>query len=553
MGRRKKSSRPPIPSDHNDNIGVEIIDNEEPSSSRGTNSQRDLPGQENPNQICLGNLYHKTLKRRRGESEDQAQKRRDADKKRKATNNEQKKKSRAKESVEEARLRKAARNRNDREARARESEALKQSRLIREKQCRGRRANMQLSRETALISIELDENVVPEHYCGDMNLTCTHCKAKHFVNELPRDGSFTVCCNKGSVQLPRIETDRYVKSLLDGTDPDSKVFMENIRSYNCAFGFVSVGVNLNMPACIGPYCFRIHGQMYHRTSTVHPDEGEKRSFSQLYILDEELAIAERLADPANSGCKSHIMEKLTTVMRSNPFAAAYKMMHEVEETEVLMAERDGRNPPKISMALLQNRKQDKRRYNAQRCNEVAVIFTSSDGEPPLDRDLRIHLKTDNVSIPKMQQVSILHKNLDALCYPLLFPNGEQGWGEDVMLSNPRGTGERARKRVTLKMYYSFYLQIRDYFNPMLSAGRLTQQYVVDAYVKAEANDLNYIRSHQKELRCDSYSNVWSHYVNEESASNQGAPVGKKIILPSSFSGSPRKYAGALSRCNGNSP
>jgi hypothetical protein len=55
-----------------------------------------------------------------------------------------------------------------------------------------------------------------------------------------------------------------------------------------------------------------------------------------------------------------------------------------------------------------------------------------------------------------------------------------------MLCNPRGTGERARKRVLLKMYCSYYLQVRGNFNPLVSAGRLTQQYIIDAYFKAEA-------------------------------------------------------------------
>jgi len=405
------------------------------------------------------------------------------------------------------------------------------------------KANVRFNLIAANSVEELNEELIMEHNCGQMNKVCSHCDARHFSKELPTDGLFTICCNKGSVKLPRIETDDYIKGLLDGTDPDSKSFMESIRSYNCAFGFVSVGVKLNMPTGIGPYCFRIHGQVYHRTSTLHPDDGEKRSFSQLYILDEDLAIAERLSDPANAACKNHIMEKLTHVMNTNPFGQAYKMMHEVEESEKNKAEREGKNMPKITMALLQNRNQDQRRYNAQKCSEVAVIFTSAAGEPPLERDLRIHLKCDKDSVPKMQQVSILHKNLEALCYPVLFPKGEQGWGDDVMLSNPRGTGEKARKRVTLKMYYSYYLQIRDYFNPMLSAGRLTQQYIVDAYVKAEANDLNYIRTHQKELRCDSYTNVLSHHLAGTASNNRSsveeAPVGKKIILPSSFSGSPR--------------
>jgi len=118
------------------------------------------------------------------------------------------------------------------------------------------------------------------------------------------------------------------------------------------------------------------------------------------------------------------MEKLAAVMRNNPFAIAYKMMHELEEAEKAIATHNSLLMPKITMALLQNRNQDQRSYNPQRCNEVTVSFTSPDGEPPLERGLRIHLKSNNEPIPKIQQVSFLHKNLDALSYPLLFPNGD---------------------------------------------------------------------------------------------------------------------------------
>jgi hypothetical protein len=85
--------------------------------------------------------------------------------------------------------------------------------------------------------------------------------ARHFCKELPSDGQFTVCCNKGAVELPQFQSDATIESLLKGNHADSKSFLESIRSYNSAFAFVSVGVDLNMPGGVGPYCFRIHGQV----------------------------------------------------------------------------------------------------------------------------------------------------------------------------------------------------------------------------------------------------------------------------------------------------
>src|ERR1700722_4248359 len=126
------------------------------------------------------------------------------------------------------------------------------------------------------------------------------------------------------------------------------------------------------------------------------------------------------------------------------------------------------------------------------------------------RDLLVHLRPNSDNPYKTNRIGILNKNLDALTYPLLFPNGEQSWGEDLALFDPDNTNPNGRKRVTLKMYYSYLFSIRDVFNPILSAGRLTQQYVVDAYVKAEANDLNYVRHNQTKLRADTYESLVKH-------------------------------------------
>ncbi|UYV69181.1 hypothetical protein LAZ67_6002683 [Cordylochernes scorpioides] len=49
-------------------------------------------------------------------------------------------------------------------------------------------------------------------------------------------------------------------------------FMENIRSVNSALAFASMGANLVPPPGYGPYCFRINGQIYHRSATMAPKD-----------------------------------------------------------------------------------------------------------------------------------------------------------------------------------------------------------------------------------------------------------------------------------------
>jgi len=93
------------------------------------------------------------------------------------------------------------------------------------------------------------------------------------------------------------------------------------------------------------------------------------------------------------------------------------------------------------------------------------------------------------------------------------------------------------RRVTQMEYYSYLLSIRASFNPILNAGKLFQQYVVDAYVKVKANRLNFIQCNQNQLRVEDYCVLQDRLENR--AAVRGVPVGRTVIFSSSFEGSPR--------------
>lgn len=84
-------------------------------------------------------------------------------------------------------------------------------------------------------------------------------------------------------------------------------------------------------------------------------------------------------------------------------------------------------------------------------------------------------------------------------------------------------------------YYGYRFAVRNSFNPFLSAGKLTQQYFVDAYIKTEGNRLNFIKMNQSKLRAETYKCL-ADYLQSDAG---GIYPGKAIILPSSFQGSPR--------------
>lgn len=108
---------------------------------------------------------------------------------------------------------------------------------------------------------------------------------------------------------------------------------------------------------------------------------------------------------------------------------------------------------------------------------------------------------------------------------------------------------KKRKRVTQCEFYSSKSSVCAR-NMLLHGGDVFQQYLVDAYVKTEANRLHYIETHQKELNAASYSGLNDFLYNK--AQKAGAVVGEKVILPSFFVGSPRAmnqgYQDAMSIC-----
>ena len=74
--------------------------------------------------------------------------------------------------------------------------------------------------------------------------------------------------------------------------------------------------------------------------------------------------------------------------------------------------------------------------------------------------------------------------------------------------------------------------------PLPYAGRfLFQQYIVDATCKVGARRLNYLPENQKVLEADNYEGVMDYVTSLDSGSG-ACHIGRPIILPSTYAGSP---------------
>ena len=160
--------------------------------------------------------------------------------------------------------------------------------------------------------------IIPPFYSGPMTTICPHCRSLRFRNE-PLN-----CCHNGKVDIPPLS--QYpvaLHQLLTVRSPQATNFNENIRQYNSAFAFASMGAQIAQPRGRGPYCFRIHGQIYHRSGTLHPPQDTSHRFGQIYILEGHQAVQSRLQAPENQNCREDVMSKITEVMEEvSPFAAA---------------------------------------------------------------------------------------------------------------------------------------------------------------------------------------------------------------------------------------
>eukprot|EP00922_Rhytidocystis_sp_ex-Travisia-forbesii_P017515 GHVS01026102.1.p1 GENE.GHVS01026102.1~~GHVS01026102.1.p1 ORF type:complete len:178 (+),score=6.83 GHVS01026102.1:626-1159(+) len=104
-----------------------------------------------------------------------------------------------------------------------------------------------------------------------------------------------------------------------------------------------------------------------------------------------------------------------------------------------------------------------------------------------------------------------HRSYDPLLYVLLFPYGTDGWCLGLSSQNPSSA-----------------------MNPLLYANRLFQHYLVDMVTKIEDSRLLFICRNQQNLRA-------AHWIGLADAISDGyEKEAGRVILPSSFIGSPRR-------------
>jgi hypothetical protein len=109
----------------------------------------------------------------------------------------------------------------------------------------------------------------------------------------------------------------------------------------------------------------------------------------------------------------------------------------------------------------------------------------------------------------------------------------------MKLANDKGD------RLSQRAYHLFRLHQRSSEYPIIFLSkRLFQQYLVAVWAICDQNNLDWIRSHQPNIRSDLYHGLEETLIREDV---EVASLGKHFILPSSFTGGSR----VISRFDGN--
>ncbi|GBM25087.1 hypothetical protein AVEN_96665-1 [Araneus ventricosus] len=116
----------------------------------------------------------------------------------------------------------------------------------------------------------------------------------------------------------------------------------------------------------------------------------------------------------------------------------------------------------------------------------------------------------------------------------MFPRDEDGYAINFNQVEP-GTSNQINKTASAMPFYAYHLMVRSTENRLLNYRQLLHQYLVDMYAKIEVERLLFIRLNQKKLRVVEYIHLKDAIENDSDPANDG----KLVILPSTFTGSPR--------------
>ncbi|XP_020080111.1 uncharacterized protein LOC109703807 [Ananas comosus] len=277
-----------------------------------------------------------------------------------------------------------------------------------------------------------------------------------------------------------------------------------------------------------------------------PADGHRPKFAQLYIYDTENEISNRIrALGIDDGIEKISRNIVTDLIKmfddQNTIVKAFRMARDRFVHNDFMPMR---------LRLIGARGEVLQQYNSPSCAEIAGLIVGDLGSVDRQRDIIVEHKTEG-----LKRISDLHPSFMAMQYPILFPYGEDGFRLGIRCRQTSRRKTNSRQCVTMREFYAYRIQNRlREGKTLVRGGRLFQQYIVDAFACIEEERLQYIRRNQANLRTEIYKGIRDAVVEGDV---DGNAIGKRIILPSSFTAGPRymvqNYQDAIAICRHSGP
>jgi hypothetical protein len=169
---------------------------------------------------------------------------------------------------------------------------------------------------------------------GLMTTECQYCHALLFNRE--KDSCYRICCCKGKVAFSALMAppQSYIHLFTQNSN-QAREFRKNIRTYNNAFSFTSLGTSFDHDLASsrdGCFTFRIQGTMYHRIGPIRAANGELPVYAQIYFQDSDLEGQVNRRLDIFDHLRRDTMEVIhNTLLHHHPYVHTFKTIHERQD------------------------------------------------------------------------------------------------------------------------------------------------------------------------------------------------------------------------------
>nr|CAD2179517.1 unnamed protein product [Meloidogyne enterolobii] len=380
---------------------------------------------------------------------------------------------------------------------------------------------------------------------------CDYCGALLLKSEVHKTHKYafkriasSFCCKLGKVTLPPYTPHpKYLVDLLNGKSKESKEFLKNQNIYNTLLAFASISAGHEDSSLYGATCFMLNGEFSRLLSSMFSGHLTP-SFSQLYILDANEALNLRTQNSQYGGDRvdPSTLKKLDQMLRDNhPFPKVYKNFHTLYKETL---ERDGPDSVKhFRLTLIEEREapviirdptHHPRQVNLPDEKAMFSICTESD-EPPIKGIYITDLQGSLFEFP------YYHPHVDSATYPLLFPNGDDGFHENYKFNKVTKTSNNTnlsdnscsddeldddthKPTLSLRDYIRYRLAIRKdepLHNIFSAGGGLSQKFVLDYNARIDAEVASFLRTEALDMKKTHKKNILHHIARGANAQSIG--------------------------------